>query len=316
MTATTTSGSPSVVPGDSPLVTVTDLTKRFPVGPDTVHAVEKVSLSIGRGETLAVVGESGCGKSTLANMIVRLVDPTSGRIELDGVDITGLKGRAMKPHRRKMQIVFQDPFASLDPRRQVGRAVAEPLLIHGVARRGQELDERVRELFEVVGLETGHVDQFPHQFSGGQRQRICIARALALEPELVVADEAVSALDVSIQAQVVNLMMDLQEERGLSYLFISHDLAVVERVSHRVAVMYLGQIVELGSRAQVFEDPRHSYTRRLLDAVPIADPRQRRDRPLLTGEIPSPVWKQGTGPTLVEHDEVAPGHFVAREIDD
>ena len=297
----------------APLVRATELTKRFPVGPDTVHAVENVSLTIGRGETLAVVGESGCGKSTLANLIVRLLDPTSGRVELDGVDITDLSTRAMKPHRRKMQIIFQDPFASLDPRRQVGRAVAEPLVIHGVAKRGAELDDKVRNLFEVVGLEASHVDQFPHQFSGGQRQRICIARALALEPALVVADEAVSALDVSIQAQVINLMMDLQVERGLSYLFISHDLAVVERVSHRVAVMYLGQIVELGSRAQIFENPQHTYTKRLLDAVPIADPRKRRERPLLTGEIPSPVWRQGTAPTLVEHVEVEAGHVVARE---
>ncbi len=313
MTATADAAAAVRSADDNPLVRVADLTKRFPVGADTVHAVEKVSLSIGRAETLAVVGESGCGKSTLANLIVRLLEPTSGRIELDGVDITDLGTRALKPHRRKMQIVFQDPFASLDPRRQVGKAVAEPLLIHRVAKRGGALDEQVRSLFEVVGLEASHIDQFPHQFSGGQRQRICIARALALEPELVVADEAVSALDVSIQAQVINLMMDLQAERGLSYLFISHDLAVVERVSHRVAVMYLGQIVELGSRAQIFENPQHSYTQRLLEAVPIADPRQRRDRPLLTGEIPSPVWRQGTGPTLVEHIEVEPGHLVARE---
>ncbi|MDH3302779.1 MAG: dipeptide/oligopeptide/nickel ABC transporter ATP-binding protein, partial [Acidimicrobiia bacterium] len=232
MTATADAAAAVRSAADNPLVRVTDLTKRFPVGADTVHAVEKVSLSIGRAETLAVVGESGCGKSTLANMIVRLLEPTSGRIELDGSDITDLGTRALKPHRRKMQIVFQDPFASLDPRRQVGKAVAEPLLIHGVAKRGNALDEKVRSLFEVVGLEASHIDQFPHQFSGGQRQRICIARALALEPELVVADEAVSALDVSIQAQVINLMMDLQAERGLSYLFISHDLAVVERVSH------------------------------------------------------------------------------------
>jgi len=313
MTTVEDASTPAAAADGSPLVTVTDLTKRFPVGHDTVHAVEKVSLSIGRGETLAVVGESGCGKSTLANMIVRLLVPTSGRIELDGTDITELGTRAMKPHRRKMQIIFQDPFASLDPRRQVGKAVAEPLLVHGVDRRGSALDDKVRNLFEVVGLEASHVEQFPHQFSGGQRQRICIARALALEPQLVVADEAVSALDVSIQAQVINLMMDLQEQMGLSYLFISHDLAVVERVSHRVAVMYLGQIVELGSRGQIFENPQHSYTKRLLEAVPIADPRRRRDRPLLTGEIPSPVWRQGTSPELVDHTEIEPGHLVARE---
>jgi len=297
----------------TPLVEVTELRKVFPVGRAKVHAVEYVSLTLGRGETLAVVGESGCGKSTLAQLIVRLIDPTGGRIVLDGVDVTTLGPRALRPHRRKMQIVFQDPFASLDPRRPVGRAVAEPLLVHGEARKGAELDERVASLFTRVGLDPDHTRQFPHQFSGGQRQRICIARALALQPELVVADEAVSALDVSIQAQVINLMMDLQDELGLSYLFISHDLAVVERVSHRVAVMYLGQIVELGPRSAVFENPQHSYTKRLLDAVPIADPRLRRDRPLLTGEIPSPVWGVDDEPERVELTEVEPSHFVAAE---
>ncbi len=297
----------------SPLVSVRDLTKRFPTPGGMVHAVEQVSLDVGHGETLAVVGESGCGKSTLAQMIMRLLKPTSGRIELDGTDITEIGSRAMKPHRRKMQIVFQDPFASLDPRRQVGKAVAEPLLVHGLASKGSELDATVVELFEKVGLEADHVNQFPHQFSGGQRQRVCIARALALEPKLVVADEPVSALDVSIQAQVINLMMDLQEQMGLSYLFISHDLAVVERVSHRVAVMYLGQIVELGERSHIFENPQHSYTKRLLSAVPIADPRRRQDRALLSGEIPSPVWADGTSPTLVDHVEVESGHWVASE---
>ena len=297
----------------APLVEVDDLCKEFPTaGGFKVHAVEHVSLQIGRGETLAVVGESGCGKSTLAHLIIRLLDPTSGRIVVDGADVTRLRSRAMRVHRRKMQIIFQDPFASLDPRRTVGSAVAEPMLVHGTAS-GQALSDKVAELFRLVGLEPSMTKQFPHQFSGGQRQRICIARALALEPSLVIADEAVSALDVSIQAQVVNLMMKLQADMGLSYLFISHDLAVVERVSHRVAVMYLGQIVELGSRAQVFENPSHSYTRRLLDAVPIADPRRRHDRPLLTGEIPSPRYAQGESPELVTLDEVEPGHFVARE---
>jgi glutathione transport system ATP-binding protein len=296
-----------------PLVEVDDLCKQFSL-PDRakVHAVEHVSLAVGRGETLAVVGESGCGKSTLAHLIIRLLDPTSGRVVLDGTDITELGPRAVRPHRQKMQIIFQDPFASLDPRRTVGRAVAEPLRVHRVAS-GAHLDERVGQLFTRVGLERRHTDQFPHQFSGGQRQRICIARALALEPELVIADEAVSALDVSVQAQVINLMMDLQEEMGLSYLFISHDLAVVERISHRVAVMYLGQIVEIGPRAAIFEDPRHSYTRRLLEAVPVADPRRRRDRPLLTDEIPSPRWPAGESPDRVELVEVEPGHLVAVE---
>ena len=297
----------------TPLVEVRDLCKHFPVGAGaTVHAVENVSLQVGRGETLAVVGESGCGKSTLAHTMIRLHEPTSGQVVLDGVDISGLGNRALREHRAKMQIIFQDPFASLDPRRPVGRAVAEPLLIHKIAK-GPDADEQVADLFTRVGLEPDMMRQFPHQFSGGQRQRVCIARALATRPELVIADEAVSALDVSIQAQVINLMMELQSELGLSYLFISHDLAVVERMSHRVAVMYLGQIVEIGPRSAIFENPQHSYTQRLLDAVPIADPRARRDRPLLTDEIPSPLWAAGTSPERVELREVAPGHLVAAE---
>ena len=297
----------------TPLVEVRDLCKHFPVGAGaTVHAVENVSLQVGRGETLAVVGESGCGKSTLAHTMIRLHEPTSGQVVLDGVDISGLGNRALREHRAKMQIIFQDPFASLDPRRPVGRAVAEPLLIHKIAK-GPDANEQVADLFTRVGLEPDMMRQFPHQFSGGQRQRVCIARALATRPELVIADEAVSALDVSIQAQVINLMMELQSELGLSYLFISHDLAVVERMSHRVAVMYLGQIVEIGPRSAIFENPQHSYTQRLLDAVPIADPRARRDRPLLTDEIPSPVWAAGTSPERVELREVAPGHLVAAE---
>ena len=296
-----------------PLVEVESLSKRFPVGHGAaVHAVEHVSLSFDRGETLAVVGESGCGKSTLAHLIIRLLEPTEGRIVLDGVDISTMRNRALREYRKKMQIIFQDPFASLDPRRSVGKAVKEPLVVHGMGN-AQELDDRVGALFERVGLQRSMMRQFPHQFSGGQRQRVCIARALTLEPELVIADESVSALDVSIQAQVINLMMELQEEMGLSYLFISHDLAVVERVSHRVAVMYLGQIVELGSRADIFDNPQHSYTKRLLDAVPIADPRKRRERPLITGEIPSPVWAPGTAPERVVHTEISPGHFVAAE---
>ena len=296
-----------------PLVAVNDLSKVFPVADRAkIHAVEHVSLHVGAGETLAVVGESGCGKSTLAHLIIRLLDPTNGRIELDGTDITHLSPRAMRAHRQKMQIIFQDPFASLDPRRTVGRAVGEPLRVHKIVS-GNDVEERVAELFKRVGLNQDDTNQYPHQFSGGQRQRICIARALALEPKLVIADESVSALDVSIQAQVINLMMDLQDEMNLSYLFISHDLAVVERISHRVAVMYLGQIVELGPRAAIFEDPQHSYTKRLLEAVPIADPRQRRNRPLLTDEIPSPRWAHGEQPVQVELVEVDPGHFVAVE---
>ena len=297
----------------APLVELRGVSRQFPTdGRARVHAVVNVSLQIGRGETLAVVGESGCGKSTLANLIIRLHEPDEGTVLLKGTDISHLGPKAMRPHRRTMQVVFQDPFASLDPRVRVGAAVAEPLKVHGT-KRGEELDEQVAELFELVGLQRIMTKNFPHQFSGGQRQRICIARALALRPELVIADEAVSALDVSVQAQVMNLMLDLQNELGLSYLFISHDLAVVERIAHRVAVMYLGQIVEIGSREQVFSDPRHSYTVKLIDAVPIADPRQRTERPLLTGEIPSPVWPAGEGPELVELIEIEPGHLVAKE---
>ena len=290
----------------SPLLEVQDLTKRFPLrGGANVHAVESVSLTLAPGETLAVVGESGCGKSTLANVILRLHDPTAGTILLEGDDITKLPNKQLRPYRRKMQMIFQDPFASLDPRRRVGESVAQPLRIHKVMQ-GAELDQRVASLFAQVGLEPGHMRQFPHQFSGGQRQRICIARALALNPKLLVADEAVSALDVSIQAQVINLMMDLQQELGLSYLFISHDMAVVERISHRVAVMYLGQIVELGPRQAIFADPQHSYTQKLLSAVPIADPAQRKERPMLTGEIPSPIRPAGMSQNLCDYARLQP----------
>ncbi|MCY4518424.1 MAG: ATP-binding cassette domain-containing protein [Acidimicrobiaceae bacterium] len=301
----------------TPIVEVSSLTKHFPAsGGARVHAVEQVSLHIDRGETLAVVGESGCGKSTLAYLIIRLLNPTSGTIQLDGTDITNLGPKALRPHRRKAQIVFQDPFASLDPRRTIGKAIAEPLEIHRAVPR-REINDVVADLLRRVGMSPDDMAQYPHQFSGGQRQRICIARALALRPELVIADEAVSALDVSIQAQVINLMMDLQSELGLSYLFISHDLAVVERIAHRVGVMYLGQIVELGSRRAIFENPTHPYTQRLLDAVPIADPQQRRtDRSVQTDEVPSPVFEAGTEPEPVTLLEVEPGHYVAQEAHD
>nr|WP_208454649.1 ATP-binding cassette domain-containing protein [Jannaschia marina] len=290
------------------------LTKTFPLADgSSVHAVENVSIQVNHSETLAIVGESGCGKSTLANLVCRLLDPTSGRVKLNGEDITSLNTTAMRPYRREMQMIFQDPYASLDPRRTVGDSVSEPLLIHGQAKRGAELQDRVASLFSKVGLQEDDMERFPHQFSGGQRQRVCIARALTLAPKLVIADESVSALDVSVQAQVINLMMDLQDEMKLSYLFITHDLAVVERMAHRVAVMYLGQVVEIGPRAAVFENPTHSYTRKLLDAAPIADPRQRRERPLLTGEIPSPRWPKGEAPQLVNLVEVGDGHLVAKE---
>ena len=311
-TADPTTTAPTVE-DPTPLVRVEGVSKQFRADHGArVHAVVEASLDIHAGETVAVVGESGCGKSTLANLIIRLHEADTGRVLLKGTDITHLGPRAMREHRQTMQIIFQDPFASLDPRVRVGRSVAEPLQVNGFCK-GAEAEERVGHLFELVGLQRIMMKNYPHQFSGGQRQRVCIARALTLNPELVIADEAVSALDVSVQAQVMNLMLELQQELGLSYLFISHDLAVVERIAHRVAVMYLGQVVELGSREQVFTNPRHSYTARLLEAVPIADPRQRRDRPLLTGEIPSPVWPAGTGPEVVAMVEVEPGHLVAEE---
>lgn len=296
-----------------PLLEVTDLTKRFALaGGANVHAVESVSLQITPGETLAVVGESGCGKSTLANVIMKLHEPTAGSVKLEGVEIANLSREGMRAHRQKMQMIFQDPFASLNPRQRVGESVARPMRIHNTAN-NSEITDRVAQLFQQVGLEASHQNLFPHQFSGGQRQRICIARALALNPKLLIADEAVSALDVSIQAQVINLMLDLQRDLGLSYLFISHDMAVVERVSHRVAVMYLGQIVEIGPRQMIFANPQHSYTQKLLSAVPIADPNQRKDRPMLTGEIPSPIRQAGDNPTLVTMRDLGNGHFVAEE---
>ena len=300
-----------------PVVQVRDLTVRFDIVGGLlqrpvrrVHAVERVSFDIAAGETLALVGESGCGKSTTGKALLNLVS-WQGRIAIAGRDIAGLTPAAMAPVRRDIQMIFQDPFASLDPRMTVGRLVAEPLVIHRIAK-GQELEDRVVELFRRVGLDADALRRHPHEFSGGQRQRICIARALTLNPKVIVADESVSALDVSVQAQVLDLLQELQDDLGLSFLFISHDMSVVEQVSHRVAVMYLGQIVELGPRAAVFENPRHDYTRRLLAAVPIADPRRRRGaRVRLTGEVPSPVRALDFTPELVELKDVGDGHFAA-----
>jgi glutathione transport system ATP-binding protein len=302
----------------TPLLSVRKLTTRFDVKAGffgrvrrRVHAVEQVSFDLGAGETLALVGESGCGKSTTGRSLLRLVEIAGGSVEFDGRDIAKLPGDALRAVRRDIQMIFQDPFASLDPRLTIGFSVAEPLYIHGVAN-GSEAQDRVAWLLEHVGLAPEHARRYPHEFSGGQRQRIAIARALALNPRIIVADEAVSALDVSIQAQIVNLLLDLQSEFGVSYLFISHDMAIVERVSHRVAVMYLGQIVEIGPRRMVFGNPQHPYTRKLMAAVPVADPsRRRREMALSSEEIPSPIRNLGDEPKVPPLVEVAPGHFVA-----
>ncbi|WP_232467667.1 dipeptide ABC transporter ATP-binding protein [Bordetella genomosp. 9] len=302
-----------------PILRVRDLVTRFDLRGGIlgrvrgrVHAVEKVSFDLHPGETLALVGESGCGKSTTGRSLLRLTESQGGTILLEGRDIGKLKGAELQALRRDIQFVFQDPFASLDPRVTVGFSIMEPLLVHGVAS-GKTAERRVAELLERVGLPPEMAQRYPHEFSGGQRQRICIARALALNPKVVIADESVSALDVSIQAQIVNLLIELQRDLGVAFLFISHDMAVVERVSHRVAVMYLGQIVEIGPRRAIFENPQHPYTKKLMAAVPIADPARRHlKRTLLTEEIPSPIRKPGDEPVVAPLVEVGPGHFVAR----
>jgi len=278
-----------------PAVEVVDLKKHFPVKKGLlrrtvghVHAVDGVSFAIYEGETLGLVGESGCGKSTVGRLLLRLIEPSAGSIMVDGADVSRMSKAEMRPYRRQMQIIFQDPFSSLNPRMSAGDIVGEPLMVHGISR-GKERAERVAALFERVGLRPAQMRNFPHEFSGGQRQRICIARALALGPKVIVGDEPVSALDVSIQAQVINLLMDLQRGSNLSYLFISHNLAVVEHISHRVAVMYLGRIVEVAEKKTIFTSPQHPYTEALLSAVPVPDPAIKREKRLVEGDVPSPV---------------------------
>jgi oligopeptide transport system ATP-binding protein len=320
-----------------PLLRVVNLVKHFPVRGgvlgrelDRVHAVDGVSFTLAKGETVGLVGESGCGKSTTGRCILRLIEPTSGEIWFDGRDVTRIRGAAQRRLCRDMQIIFQDPYASLNPRMTVGAIVGEALVIHRLSRPGREHEERVVQLLETVGLHADHLRRYPHEFSGGQRQRIGIARALAVSPRLVVCDEPVSALDVSIQAQVINLLQDLQQQFGLTYLFIAHDLAVVEHISDRVAVMYLGRIAEIAPARELYRAPRHPYTEALLSAVPIPDPALRRQRIVLQGDVPNPI-RPPSGcrfhprcPHAMERcasevpalQEVAPGHLAACHLND
>nr|WP_255581473.1 glutathione ABC transporter ATP-binding protein GsiA [Kluyvera sp. EC_51] len=309
----------TVVEG-KPILKVRNLVARFPLRGGIlnrvtreVHAVENVSFDLWPGETLALVGESGCGKSTTGRALLRLVESQSGTITFNGERIDTLSAHQLQPLRRDIQFIFQDPYASLDPRHTVGFSIMEPLRIHG-ALQGEALQQRVEWLLQRVGLQPEHAWRYPHEFSGGQRQRICIARALALNPKVVIADESVSALDVSIRAQIINLLLSLQWEMGIAFLFISHDMAVVERISHRVAVMYRGRIVEIGPRRAVFENPQHPYTRKLLAAVPVADPAHRRpQRVLLSDDLPGNIYKRGEEVEPINLQQVSPGHYVARE---
>ncbi|MDF1859612.1 MAG: ATP-binding cassette domain-containing protein [Verrucomicrobiales bacterium] len=314
-----------------PLLSVENLKMHFPVkggvflrSVASCKAVDGVSLTVHEGETLGLVGESGCGKSTLGKCMVRLLEPTGGRVEFEGADITHMKRSDLLPRRRELQMMFQDPAESLNPRHTVGEIVSEPFVIHGIGDR-QERVERVGELLEKVGLSASAADRFPFEFSGGQRQRIGIARAIALNPRMIICDEPVSALDVSVQSQVLNLMMDLQSDLGLSYLFIAHDLAVVRHVSNRVAIMYLGKIMEVADADAIYENPRHAYTKALISAIPIPDPKVQKEPQFLEGDVPSPInppegcafghrtahadWEKSIGMDLSLR-EVEPGHWV------
>ncbi|MBV9834975.1 MAG: dipeptide ABC transporter ATP-binding protein [Alphaproteobacteria bacterium] len=315
-----------------PLLKVKDLKKHFAIRGgvlsrvvDHVHAVDGVSLEVAQGETLGVVGESGCGKSTTGRCILRLIEPTSGEIWFQGQDVRKMDGEKLRALRRDMQIIFQDPYASLNPRLTVASIIGEALQIHNLAKTNKDIEARVVELLETVGLRPEYMHRYPHEFSGGQRQRIGIARALAVEPKLIVCDEPVSALDVSVQAQVINLLEDLQEKFGLTYLFIAHDLSVVEHISDRVAVMYLGRVVEISSAKDMYANPKHPYTEALLSAVPIPDPKAKRKRIVLQGDVPNPI-RPPSGchfhtrcPIAVERcsrdvphlKETTPGHWVS-----
>ena len=307
-------------PGEK-ILEVKNLVKTFPVRTDfwgrptyVVRACDHVSFDLRAGETLSIVGESGCGKSTTGRAVLRLLDVDSGEVLHRGKSLLRMTRHELQEERRNLQMIFQDPYASLDPRQTVGYSIAEPMMIHNYCSK-KEMYDRVALLLKRVGLSPDMANRYPHEFSGGQRQRICIARALSLKPQIIVADECVAALDVSIRAQVVNLMMELQEEMGLSYIFISHDMGVVERISHRVAVMYLGQIVEMGSRRAVLGNPLHPYTQKLLSAVPIADPQERNLLKLLNlSDLPSPIRKVGDDPVIEPLVEVEPGHFVAKHV--
>ncbi|WP_051150082.1 dipeptide ABC transporter ATP-binding protein [Reyranella massiliensis] len=319
-------------PSGETLLSVRDLRKHFAITGgvfsrvvDKVHAVDGVSFDIAPGETLGLVGESGCGKSTTGRCILRLIEPSSGEVLFQGADVTKMKTDALRALRRDMQIIFQDPYASLNPRLTVGAIIGEALIIHNLAASRQALEDRVVQLLETVGLQPDHMRRFPHEFSGGQRQRIGIARALAVEPKLVICDEPVSALDVSIQAQVINLLEDLQEQFGLTYLFIAHDLSVVEHISTRVAVMYLGRVVEIAPSRDLYDNPLHPYTEALLSAVPIPDPTVKRKRIMLEGDVPNPIRppsgchfhtrcpiaKPDCAQRVPELRESKPGHWVS-----